>query len=585
MREERGKLSSFREFFIKRKTSAVFGATILIIGNVVSKSLSFFINIYIARKIDSSLFGVGFVSIALITTLSQSLNKKCFRRVALHDVNTQRNDLKMQSSVNVSWLSVLSTMTLSTLLCVIWIYRPPENVLSRPELMGSYSASVILAGFSSVIESLVEPLIFDLIKKDLVFMRSFVEILSGISRSLVLLYAVRSERKNLDILYFPLGQLTYSIVYLLFTLLICTFSSSWFMGENQAEGTRNGNSVGRDEISSLLPKKLRDYSINCNNGSFYSIGKEFTLEQHSKLLRQFFLTCIQSTIFQEADKILVLSLFSSKEWSNFGIISNLANIATRVFFSPIEDIATERFKNIKFNFKSKNVIGHISTQLSPLRQLLFITTCIGVNAISFGPPISSELINIIYGPKWVNQNNILLFSANLYLLSLLSLHGIMESLLFSLGGVLQVSKYRKMSLGLFFIHIFNIFIFRDKGCIAILFSNSFTLTTQIIYCFSFIFSLIKPAFNDKNKLLQLVRSIPILFIENDSRPIYLLVIFGGIVQRLTLFFIKNLNHSKTIPNNPIFIFIVSFAIALFTSIASIPPFLKILKTTQLTNTH
>ncbi|KAH8738825.1 hypothetical protein FG386_002280 [Cryptosporidium ryanae] len=580
MGRKEGKLRSFNEFFIKRSTSAVFGATILITGNVVSKSLSFFINIYIARKIDSNLFGVGFVSIALITTLSQSLNKKCFRRVALHDVSTHRSDLKMQSSVNVSWLSVLSTMTLSTILCIIWIYRPPEKVLSRPELMSSYSTSVVLAGLSSVIESLLEPLIFNLIKKDLVFMRSFVEILSGISRSLVLLYAIRSQRKDLDILYFPLGQLTYSIVYLMFTLLICTFSSSWFIGESQNRSANNDHFAGRDEIMRLLPKKLNDNSQNCGRSSLCSIGKEFTLEQHSKLLRQFFLTCIQSTLFQEADKILVLSLFSSQEWSNFGIISNLANIATRVFFSPIEDIATERFKNIKFNFKSKNLIDHLSTQLSPLRQLLFITTCIGANAISFGPPISSELINIIYGPKWVNENNVLLFSANLYLLSLLSLHGIMESLLFSLGGVLQVSKYRRMSFVLFFIHIFNILIFRNKGCIAILFSNSFTLITQIIYCFSFILSLIEPAFNNKNRIVQLVKSIPILFIESDSKPIYLLVIFGGIVQRFTLFFIKNLNYSEAIPRNPAFIFIVSLVIALSTSVASIPPFLKIIKTTH-----
>ncbi|KAH8582287.1 SAC3 GANP domain [Cryptosporidium sp. chipmunk genotype I] len=365
-----------KEALFQRCDSALFGAFFFVVGSVVSKLSSFALNIYLAKKIDPELFGIGFVSIALITNLSQSLNKKCFRRVALSEsINSSKDEnlchVNLQSSINICWLSIISTCILSLILSLIWIANPPSSVFLDHGLVRQFKVSVILAGFSSIVESISEPLVFNLIKKEQVFLRSIIEILSGTSKSVLLVSIVMFKSSNLDILYYSIGQFIYSSVFLSLTFFACfkTFGQS------------------KDII--VLPTSLGTSS-----------KPQFFLKNHKSMLKQQIFASIQSTVLQETDKILVLHLFSAKEWSDYGVISNLANIVTRVLFAPIEEIATERFKEVKLDPNHSNSMTHLQAKLAPLRELLFFSTSIGLLAICFGPPISKSLISLLFGQNW-----------------------------------------------------------------------------------------------------------------------------------------------------------------------------------------
>ncbi|OII73386.1 uncharacterized protein cubi_02598 [Cryptosporidium ubiquitum] len=410
---------SLKKALFQRCDSALVGAFLFVIGSVVSKLSSFVLNIYLAKKIDPELFGIGFVSIALITNLSQSLNKKCFRRVALSEttqLNKEENSyhIILQSSINVCWLSIALTSILSLVMSLIWMSNPPSNIVLDNRLVKQFNISVILAGISSIIESISEPLIFNLIKKEQVFLRSVIEMFSGISKSVLLIFFVIFKRSNLDILYYSIGQFIYSSVFLVSTLFACFKTSGW----------------SKDLI--ILPGALGTSSKS-----------QFFLKNHKNILKQQILTSIQSTVLQETDKILLLRLFSAKEWSDYGVISNLANIVTRVLFAPIEEIATERFREVKLDTNNSKSMNHFQVQLTPLRELLFFSTSIGILAICFGPPVSKNLLSILFGQNWVRPENIQLFSANLYILGILSIHGILETFMLSLGGMDQISAYRR----------------------------------------------------------------------------------------------------------------------------------------------
>lgn len=542
---------SLKETLFQRCDSALLGAFLFVLGSVVSKFSSFVLNIYLAKKIDPELFGIGFVSIALITNLSQSLNKKCFRRVALTETSQSNKEENLryaafQSSINICWLSIVSTSILALVMSLIWITNPPSNIVSDYRLVKQFNISVILAAISSIIESISEPLIFNMIKKEQVFLRSVIEMFSGISKSVILVLIVIFKGSNLDILYYSIGQFIYSSIFLASALFACFRTFSW----------------SKDFI--ILPRTL---------GEFFKF--QFILENHKNILQQQILTSIQSTILQETDKILLLHLFSAKEWSDYGVISNLANIVTRVLFAPIEEIATERFKEVKLDPNHKS-INYFQVQFTPLRELLFFSASIGILAICFGPPVSRNLLNLLFGPNWVRTENIQLFSTNIYILGILSMHGILETFMLSLGGINQISAYRRFCMVMYCMHVALILFFRYGGCMALLISNGVTMLLQVIYCLSFVFSLLNPVISNQG-LKKTFHSLLTLLIEKGSGRIYLSFILGGLTQRYLIYQIKIHPDLKKIFQNDIWELVISSMIAISSLVVSFPSILQILK--------
>ncbi|POM83035.1 Rft protein family protein [Cryptosporidium meleagridis] len=548
-----------KEVLFQRCDSALLGAFLFVVGSVVSKLSSFVLNIYLAKKVNHELFGIGFVSIALITNLSQFLNKKCFRRVALSEpigsvTEESLRRANIQSSINICWLSIVSTCFLSLILSIIWIANPPSSIILDHKLVRQFNISVILAGFSSIVESISEPLIFNLIRKEQVFLRSVIEILSGTSKSILLMFVVMFKSSNIDILYYSIGQLIHSLVFLSSTLIACF------------------KTFGQTKEIIFLPKLL---------GS--SSKSQFFLENHKNILKQQILVSIQSTVLQETDKILVLHLFSAKEWSDYGVISNLANIVTRVLFAPIEEISAERFKEVKLDTNHNKSLSRLQANLAPLRELLFFSTSIGFIAICFGPPISKSLVSILFGPKWAKPENIQLFSANIYTLGILSIHGILETFMLSLGANHQISAYRRFSIVMYCMHVTFVLIFRSGGCMALLISNGLVMLLQVFYYLSFIFGQISPPIPIQEPR-KIFHSFLNLLVEKGSRRIYFTFLFGGLIQRCLIHQIRANPEPKKLIQSDLGELLLSSLILLCSLIISIPSIFQILKKSR-TNKH
>lgn len=545
-----------KEKMFQRCDSALLGALLLVAGSVVSKLSSFGLNVYLARRVDPELFGIGFVSIALTTSLSQALNKKCFRRVALSKAaDSAGEEAHLQSCVNVCWLSVVSTAVLSLVIGVVWIAHPPSSIALDGQLTRQFRASVVLAGASSVLESLCEPLILSLIQREQVLLRSAIEVLSGTTKSLVLASVAAFKGPKLDMLYYSLGQLVYSSVLLLLTLL------AWLRVRlRQPKGL------------ALLPGSLEDRSPPPR-------GSRFLLDVHRDLLGQHLLSSIQSTVLQETDKMLVLRLFSTKEWSDYGVMANLANTATRVVFAPIEEMAAERFRKVKFEplLRTGSTKQRLRRQLAPLRELLCLSALIGSLAVCFGPPISRSLLALVFGANRASPANARLLSANMYSLGILSVHGILETFMLSVGGADRISAYRRFCMAVHCMHVSLILLFRHSGCMALVLSNGTAMLLQTLYCLSFVLNTASPAALSDRAPGAKLRLLPELLAKKGSARTLLCLVLGGVAQRGLVRLAEARPAAEKGLRNDVGQLLVSCLLAGFSLALSLPSLLQTLK--------
>ncbi|CAK9017715.1 unnamed protein product [Durusdinium trenchii] len=75
---------------------------------VLSRALTFILNVLVARLASPSAYGVGYVSLQLLSNLVLFVPKEGFRKVALRSPSTKADLDGLQSSVNLGWMGSAS---------------------------------------------------------------------------------------------------------------------------------------------------------------------------------------------------------------------------------------------------------------------------------------------------------------------------------------------------------------------------------------------------------------------------------------------------------------------------------------------
>uniref|UniRef100_A0A915CK22 Protein RFT1 homolog n=1 Tax=Parascaris univalens TaxID=6257 RepID=A0A915CK22_PARUN len=120
-------------------------------GQLISRLISFAINMYLLRRINGDLLGVVNVSLTLFYTTTIFLVREPFRKTFLS------NDVPLSRVVNYLWLSpLICPLVALSLYSLIWI---PLSTVPPPELVDSYEWALFTFGFAAWLEAVAEPFV------------------------------------------------------------------------------------------------------------------------------------------------------------------------------------------------------------------------------------------------------------------------------------------------------------------------------------------------------------------------------------------------------------------------------------------
>ncbi|VDK51220.1 unnamed protein product [Anisakis simplex] len=122
-------------------------------GQLLSRIISFAINMYLLRKIDGDLLGVVNVSLTLFYTTTIFIVREPFRKAFLS------TDIPLSVAVNYIWLSfrpLLCPLVALSLYLIVWM---PFSTIPPVELVPSYGWALFCFGLSAWFESVAEPFV------------------------------------------------------------------------------------------------------------------------------------------------------------------------------------------------------------------------------------------------------------------------------------------------------------------------------------------------------------------------------------------------------------------------------------------
>eukprot|EP00439_Symbiodinium_sp_Y106_P072298 s711_g13.t1 len=115
---------------------------------ILSRAVTFLLNVLVARLASPDAYGVGYVSLQLLSNLDLFVAKEGFRKVALRAASTEAEQQNgQQSSANLGWLGATSGAILAGPLAFHWLRSAPHSASF------SYQGAVLLTIVASVLEA------------------------------------------------------------------------------------------------------------------------------------------------------------------------------------------------------------------------------------------------------------------------------------------------------------------------------------------------------------------------------------------------------------------------------------------------
>lgn len=437
---------------------------------VVTRVLTFGINLAVSRLVDPAVFGTAHVSFNLLETLSLCLLKEGFRRAALRTdaINNNQEYSKQQenrqksktdgrvsqgktisdnisyykSRINVavfgSFVSIISTIVLS----LIWMFfleapSVPERTLDIRLLFGCsvllwYRLSIIFVSIGIVFQSLAEPSVTRCLLQGHMIQRSKIEGYCILARTLttpMILYVMTfivnqstlssSQRLSIGLLSFALSNVVFGIVW---------YSFFQFNYGNTIQSSLHINQSNTiQKHSQMNDNDSKDTSLN----RFFVLPFQKLDDQHSylsryhkQLLPSYLILACEKVLLNEVERLALILLFSQDAWAVYALVSNLGSIICRLVFAPIEEIASVIFSSsipyqptsIELTKPSINISSKLRIPI--LAMYLGCEGLIGIGALVLGPPIAATVLYVLYGSRWIAIGSHLVLQKYVYMISI-----------------------------------------------------------------------------------------------------------------------------------------------------------------------
>jgi oligosaccharide translocation protein RFT1 len=418
--------------------SALRGASLLIILQIVSRAVTFIANQLLLRFLTAQLLGVS--TQLEVYYLSVLFFARESLRVAIQRQGGSATDAprESQSVVNIGHIaSVLGAVAAAGLGAIYWRYVDAATA-STPYLQ----TGLWVYGLAAIVELLSEPA-FVVLQHRLRFgPRAAAESIATFVRCAVTFGAANwswRAGKELGVLPFALGQLGYGVVLLLVYLLY-------------------GWSLAGVEGFSLFPRRIlapprqsegRETKIDGATTNDYTLGYFYTPTLH--LASSMTAQSLVKHILTQGDTFLVSILSTTKVQGLYALANNYGSLLARLVFQPVEESSRSYFSKLLSTSSpaassttpaDKNVPPKraLEKARTDLQALLKSYTLLSVLILTLGPFGAPLLVQLIAGRAWASSGAGWVLAQYCLYIPLLALNGITEAFVSSVASEAEVHR-------------------------------------------------------------------------------------------------------------------------------------------------
>lgn len=432
---------------------------------MITRALTFVLNVAILRTVDRSVAGANGVQLQLVLSLVLSLSRDVARRVYSR-IPTKDNSL--QRVCNIAWISVAISAIAAPAACLFALRTEP---VPPPQPAGSYATAVWIFGIAALVEALSEPASCAAQFEQRYAIRLRVESLGAVARCVLSFVLVKyvalnphSPVKVSPLVCLAVGQVSFAAVLLL-----------GYLYDSLAHKTF------------LLPSKM--HTQNKGNSK-----KEFLSKKISKLLVVYEWQAVQKVILTEGEKIVLVlatataSTVVKDSEAIYSLVNNLCSLVVRFIFQPIEEVCFTAFGRLS---SSGNSLAAVRVLVVVLRLMIILGGCF----VCFGPAYSHFAIDFLYTSKYSETEAPRVLAWYCVYILLVAVNGTTEGFVHSVAAESELRLFNFLLIGFSAIFVVSASVFIRIPAIAtvgLVWANCLSIIIYNLFiCILFIYFIIR----------------------------------------------------------------------------------------------
>ncbi|CAG9540760.1 unnamed protein product [Cercopithifilaria johnstoni] len=361
-------------------------------GQLLSRVLSFGINMYLLRRIDSDALGLVNVNLMLFYSTTIFLVREPFRKVFL------ANEIPLSTVITHLWLAPLICPLIAVLLFLcFWL---PFSAVPDASLVPSYAAALSIFAFSAWLESFAEPYVILSLRFGMDAQYAFAQAFLVIMQRVFILILVILV-PMLPVHAFCCAQVLSSFCYTVLCIYLLV------------SGIRSVAPVKGFSMMSLYP----------------SFPKAFSKENRS-ILGAFTIHSIFKQVITNGNGYVLAftNFFSLSDQAVFDAVDKLGSLVARVIFAPLEHSAYLYFStHLRRATSAKDRIeSDVEEGVNAMNGLLHIVIVVGTVIFIFAIPYSPLVVKIYGGAVLINNAGANILRFYCFYLIVIAINGITE---------------------------------------------------------------------------------------------------------------------------------------------------------------
>lgn len=417
--------SSFQNGFVR-----LFGSQLL------TRIVTFVLNVAIARSLSTASYGVAAVQFHLINSSIVFLAREGVRRSCMR---SSQDDAALVAG---SLVALPAGFLLAIAAGLFFHAR--------------HNTPAVMQCLAAFIEVLSEPMYVYATSKGWFAMRTGCEAAAMVAKNVAsvwLLHAASNDRgtfetfETFETMAVSWGQVVYGCV-----LLGCFVVGTWV--------ARAGN----------LPK-VSDIKHLRVSGSFYTFYATFTFQAMGKL------------VLAEGSKAVLAVVTSPAVQGIYGLVNNLGSLVVRTLFQPFEELVFVTFSHARDTGRK----DEREKQRLLLSNLMETVCIVGGIVAAFGPSYAYVALRLLYGPRWASSDAPRALGYYSIYVALLAVNGTLEAFL---HGVADQKNLMKNNVALILASLahmgLSVAMVRAHGAVGLLVADGVNMMLRIAYSCAFV---------------------------------------------------------------------------------------------------